>query len=108
MCSVSPRCLTENELVFIRPRCLISRGQDGVLGTEDDLQLDCTPELVNQHILLDAGLKGDAARNDAYGRKIRFIHSGNVLLAWSYGQDGKPDTKDDQVARIAATAVGRN
>jgi hypothetical protein len=98
----------QRRYVYLRPGCLLSLGPDGVLGTADDITLDCAPELINQHVLLEAGLAGELGRRDVYGRKIRFVKSGAIVLAWSYGADGREDTKDDQVARIAASAVRRN
>lgn len=103
-----PRDPWDREYLYLQPHCLLSRGPDGQLGTADDVQLECAPELINQRVLVEAGLNGEVQRRDVYGRKIRFIHSGSVLMAWSYGQDGKADTADDQVARIAARAVRRD
>jgi hypothetical protein len=103
-----PRDPWGGNYVLLRPRCLLSRGADKDMGTADDIALDCEAGLINQHVLLEAGLQGDHQRSDVYGRKIHFVHSGNVILAWSYGQDGQPDTRDDQMARISAAALRRN
>lgn len=97
----------KNEYVFLRPVCVLSRGPDGRMGTPDDISVGCEPALVNQHVLLEAGLKGELDRNDVYGRKIQLIQQGKIVLAWSYGQDGRPDTEDDQMARISAAALAR-
>ncbi len=93
------------ELVWLRPTddrthgCLMSVGADGVPGTADDVAEGCDRTLLNEHLLLEAGLSR-APTLDAYGRPIQLLPQEHGLMAWSYGPDGKPDTADDQMARI--------
>jgi hypothetical protein len=77
--------------------CLLSTGPDGEPGTGDDVGEGCDRAVLNQHLLVQAGLT-HAPRFDAYGNRIQLLRSGT--LAWSFGPDGKPDTSDDQMARI--------
>jgi hypothetical protein len=87
--------------------CLLSRGADGELGTDDDIVAgDCDRRLLNEHLLINAGLTGNKHARDAYGRPIKLIPQRLGLLAWSLGEDGIADTADDQVARIASKAIG--
>ena len=81
--------------------CLMSAGEDGALGTRDDRTAGCELELLNQHLLVEAGLAREGKRSDAYGNPIYIVRRRGGLLAWSFGPDGKPDTDDDQMARIA-------
>ncbi len=81
--------------------CLLSTGPDGQPATADDVTEGCDPAVLNQHLLVRAGLLHASEQRDAYGHPIQLLHEGHGLLAWSYGPDGRPDTSDDQVARIA-------
>lgn len=81
--------------------CLLSFGADGRIGSKDDLREGCDLRLLNQHLLVQAGLHGATDQLDAYGHTIQLVEGHGVSLAWSYGEDGKPDTADDQVARLA-------
>ena len=83
--------------------CLLSTGPDGEPGTGDDVSEGCDRTVLNQHLLVRAGLSR-APRFDAYGNRIQLLRSGS--LAWSFGPDGKPDTSDDQMARVAPTGGG--
>src|SRR6185436_3928684 len=42
-----PRDPWDREYLYLRPHCLLSLGPDGELGTADDVQLGCAPELIN-------------------------------------------------------------
>lgn len=79
--------------------CLLSTGRDGVPGTDDDVAEGCDRMLLNQHLLLAAGLSRSVGR-DAYGNPIRLLQRPYGTLAWSFGPDGEPDTADDQMARV--------
>ena len=81
--------------------CLMSLGKDGVPGTKDDVAAGCELDLLNQHLLMEAGLSHAGDRQDAYGNQIYIVRRRGSLLAWSFGPDGRPDTDDDQMARIA-------
>ena len=81
--------------------CLLSLGLDGVAGTKDDVTAGCELDLLNQHLLMEAGLSRAGDRQDAYGNQIYIVRRRGSLLAWSFGPDGRPDTDDDQMARIA-------
>lgn len=102
-----PRDGWDNSFVWVRPvnddshGCLLSSGADGRTGSVDDLVEGCDLRLLNQHLLVDAGFHHAMDRLDAYGNQIRIIKGNGVSLAWSYGRDGRPDTSDDQVARVA-------
>lgn len=82
--------------------CLMSVGPDGRAATKDDVQDVCDLEILNQHLVLRAGLDAATKRRDAYGRPIRLIDRDGHRLAWSYGPDGTPDTSDDVMARVRA------
>ena len=95
-----------NEFLWLRPGrtasagCLLSVGRDGRPGTEDDVAEVCDREILNQHLVLQAGLDGARERRDAYGQVIRLIDRDGHRLAWSYGPDGRPDTDDDVMGRV--------
>ncbi len=95
-----------NAFLWLRPvddrghGCLLSAGEDHRPGTGDDLAEGCERTVLNQHLLVQAGLARAQDRVDAYGNQIYLVRRQNMLLAWSFGADGKPDTSDDQMARI--------
>lgn len=80
--------------------CLMSLGRDGRPGTGDDVTEVCDKAILNQHLVLMAGVDGAAKRRDAYGRPIRLIERDGHRLVWSYGADGRPDTDDDVMGRV--------
>ncbi len=86
-------------------RCILSKGPDGKLGTEDDVFSGCNLRVLNGYRLVHAGLNGEEGQKDLFGHAIRFIRNGSEIVVWSYGQDGLPNTPDDQVATFSATAV---
>lgn len=92
--------------VWLRPGptdsagCLLSPGRDGRVGTDDDVTEVCDKTILNQHLVLQAGIDGAKKRRDAYGRPIRLIERDGHRLVWSYGPDGEPDTDDDVMARV--------
>jgi hypothetical protein len=85
--------------------CVVSKGADGKLFTEDDVYSGCEKRVLNQYRLVHVGLAGDEGAKDLYGRPIRFIRGERDVLVWSYGEDGIPDTADDQVATFSTSAV---
>lgn len=91
-----------------REGCLVCLGADGRPGTDDDIRGACDLELLNQHLVLQAGLQGRFGAPDAFGRPITFIDRGSYILSWSYGADGRPDTADDHVARVRRPGEGAN
>jgi hypothetical protein len=86
-------------------RCILSKGPDGKLGTEDDVFSGCSMRVLNGYRLVHAGLNGEDGQKDLFGHPIRFIRQGSEVVVWSYGQDGLPNTPDDQVATFSASAV---
>lgn len=95
-----------NDFLWLRPGrtdsagCLLSVGRDGRPGTADDVTEVCDREILNQHLVLRAGLDDAEERRDAYGRLIRLIERDGHRLVWSYGPDGVPDTDDDVMGRV--------